>query len=576
MLDKSFCNKILLVGLLTFYFFMFELAFIVVLMRSLLVLSILEILLCQILSISLYTFLFYVSYTKRIWRINLSIFFSILSLVALLIFVLFHIPHIIEVILSLALVLAVIVFIIIKVIIKSHLWALILKIIIISLFCILAYFFLSTQFFISKVIFLSSAIGSVIALFYSIKTFNTPSIKPLNLKLYFKLALVSIPLISASFLFFPIKSVEIDPDGEPELVFWSDPFSLPRSNTTLQTCAQNGITFTVVLRTSFIDSVDERTTVASRIQNLIDAGLRFHITIGGPSGDFYCHIDNADTFLEEFKIIRAFLLNYSLYAYIDSINVDAESPGDYFKQFETEGYSTAGQYYVKSLPSERDIEKAEEGLKEFLELIHADGKDAGIIMNPIYLDEEDGDSDQAQLQKTIYWLDLDFDYSVTMLYRTQRVPSVFDYALLGLKDYHYLNDYEIDYYKYEKEDRYLMPLSEFYYKVSLEMSGSPVGVKGNERYIFIGNFHSRNKYTSYIKDKEYKKDLDICKHFEIEKVFLYEWSSFISRYGEEELEKLGSHNQHNKKWVLTFPSYSLYRELAYVLIIVMCDRFLYL
>lgn len=575
--NKVFISKILLAGILTFFFFIFELAFYNLLYRSLEAITIFDFYFWQILVISIYLIQFYLVFNSRYFRGSLSIFYSVLSLVIIGIFIFVYQYTIIDMILGFGLLLSLFSYLIVKKFLRFPTLSLVLGISTLILFGVLCYFFLLNFFFITKLIFIILSILSVMSLKLSY-TYQDVSSSPMTykrLKWYFRIALVSIPVISASWLFLPIRTVEIDPEGRPELVFWSSAIELPRGDDVLEDCYEYGITFAVVLRVNYID--DGGYSEASRIQNLIDHGIYYYVVIGGRSGSFYCSLENAEEFIEDLRYIRNWLINNSLYYYVKGICVDAESPSDYFDKFEDDDVTSTGEYFVKNLPTERTIRKAQEKMEDFINLIHEDGKEAIIIMNPAYLDEEDEDHDQSLLAKTIYSLDLKWDASVAMLYRTARIPSPFDYVLYGLKDYHEIqSDYDVEYYETEKEDKYTMPLSEFYLKVSLELSGSAVDVEEDDRYIFIGNFHRRNRHTTYIKEKEYRKDLDICKHFKVGKVWLYEWSTFKSRYGEDEVGKLGRYNKKNEKWILTYPAFSLNRELLYILIIVIADRFLYL
>lgn len=574
--NKVFISKIILAGVLTFFFFIIELALYPLLFRSLEVIGIWDFYIWQISAISLYLIFFYLGFKSRYFRLVISLILGIVSIGVLGIFLFVYHYTIIDLILGIGLVISLVGYLIVRKFLRLPMLSLVFGSSILIFLGILGYFFLLNLFLITKLLFMIMAIFSILALklSFTYKEGTAPKMTYTKLKWYFRIGIVLIPILCASWLFVPIRAVEIDPDGHPELIFWSSAVELPRGDEVLDDCSSSGVTFAVVLRVHYI--VDGGTKEAERIQNLIDHNIYYYVVIGGRSGNFYCSLENAEDFIDDFRFIRNWLINHSLYYYVKGICVDAESPNDYFDKFE-EDVSSSGEYLVRNLPSERDIRKAEEKMDEFINLIHEDGKDAIIIMNPTYLDEEDDDHDQSILAKTIYSLDLKWDASVTMLYRTQRIPSPFDYVLYGLKDYHeIMEDYDSEYYKTEKEDKYTMPLSEFYLKVSLEVSGSAVGVKEDKRYIFIGNFHSRNRHTTYIKEKEYRKDLDICKHFDVGKVWFYEWSSFKSRYGDEEVKKLGGHNKKNEKWFLIFPAFALNRELLYILIIVLADRFLYL
>ncbi|GAG53029.1 unnamed protein product, partial [marine sediment metagenome] len=118
------------------------------------------------------------------------------------------------------------------------------------------------------------------------------------------------------------------------------------------------------------------------------------------------------------------------------------------------------------------------------------------------------------------------------------------------------------------------PLSQFFQEVAYETYSSEVGVKYGKRYIFIGNFDEEFKYTTYIQDKEYRKDLDICRHFGVKKVWLYSYREFKRTYGSDELRKLIKYNEDRQTWILTLPNYMFSRELFIAICICTADRFI--
>ena len=68
-------------------------------------------------------------------------------------------------------------------------------------------------------------------------------------------------------------------------------------------------------------------------------------------------------------------------------------------------------------------------------------------------------------------------------------------------------------------------------------------------------FKREFKDTTYIKDKQFFKDLDICRHFKNEKVFFYDLKGFLSHYGWEGIEKLGKYIQQKEKSYLEYSTY---------------------
>ncbi|MFX0138789.1 MAG: hypothetical protein ACFFDN_34430, partial [Candidatus Hodarchaeota archaeon] len=81
--------------------------------------------------------------------------------------------------------------------------------------------------------------------------------------------------------------------------------------------------------------------------------------------------------------------------------------------------------------------------------------------------------------------------------------------------------------------------------------------------------------TDYMEDKEYLDDLDICRHFGKEKVFLYNYDNFIANYGKGELINLGRHNQQRDSWELEHLAVEVQINVIFYLALVFLDRLLY-
>jgi hypothetical protein len=208
-----------------------------------------------------------------------------------------------------------------------------------------------------------------------------------------------------------------------------------------------------------------------------------------------------------------------------------------------------------------------------IEEIKDDNKKCGIIKLPTMFDQLDQDDDYDLLSNTIYSLDLDWSFSVSMNYRTMHIPTWQDYLIQDMGEYDYINDHEPAYLQKSQLERNIVPLSTFYQEVSYEIYSSDVGVKQSRRYIFIGTFTKKFRHTSYMQNNGWKKDLDVVRHFGVSKVFFYEWSGF-KRY--HSLTALIRHNSHSQKWILIIPQYMITRELFVALSIIVADKFLYI
>lgn len=389
-----------------------------------------------------------------------------------------------------------------------------------------------------------------------------------------KVILIIIPIISAGILLIPWKTIEIDPKNSPEIIFWSDAGSLPTDEATLQSCYQNDIGFCVVLR----DYGRYLSVSAKRhIEYLLNHSIITYICIGGPDGMFYCTTDSADEFVGIFKNIRTWLQQDSMYdsPSLRGFVVDAETPREIIEDFGDYSFTEKCQYLIKNIPSRRELNRAEEKLDELIDLIHKDQKKIGIIKLPAsaLYDELDFDSDYADLTRNIYGLDLPWDFSIAMMYRTQHVPTIFDYMITDMDDYQYSKDYELEYLEEEQLERNIVPISTFYYELVFELHSTELGIDPEDRYIFIGNFKKKFHETSYIENDEYQKDLDLCRHFGVKQVWFYEWRTWKSHYSLNDLIK---HNEDlHDEWELIVPVYMFNREILLTSFIAFADRFLY-
>lgn len=431
--------------------------------------------------------------------------------------------------------------------------------------------FFNKPFFLTILQFVILLPFSVISLKYSLQTYGVSHPIKIPGKI-FKAILIIIPIISATILLVPTKTIVIDPKNSPELIFWSDTSSLPTDEDTLRDCYENDIGFCVVLRDygRYISNSAMR-----HIEYLLNHSIITYICLGGPDGAFYCTIDNADEFVDIFKTIRSWLIVNGLYYYssLRGFVVDAETPSDIIEAFGDYSFTQKCQYFVKYLPSRRDLKRAEEELDDLIDLIHDDKKDIGIIKLPAFYDELDYDSDYSILTHNIYSLDLPWDFSIAMMYRTQHVPTLADYMIQDMDKYQYSKDYELEYLEDEQLERNIVPISTFYYELVFELHSTELKIDPEDRYIFIGNFERKFEDTSYINNKEYQKDLDICRHFGCKQVWFYEWRTFRYHYG---LNDLIDHNEDlHDEWRLTVPVFMFNREILLTLCIASADRFLY-
>jgi len=415
---------------------------------------------------------------------------------------------------------------------------------------------------------------ALIAFKYSFQTYGSSHPIKIRSKIL-KIILIILPIIAAGVLLFPIKTIEIDPKNSPEIIFWSDTSALPTDENTLNDCYENDIGFCVVLRDygRYLSS-----SAARHIEYLLNHSVITYICLGGPDGSFYCTTDSAESFVDIFKTIRYWLITNNLYHYpsFRGFVLDAETPGEIIEGLGDDSFLEKSRYFMKHMPSRRDLDRAEDSLKELIKLIHKDEKDIGIIKLPSFYDELDDDGDYAVLTRNIYSFckNLDLDFSISMMYRTQHMPGISDYMIKDMDQYSYTSEeYELEYLQEGQLERNIVPLSTFYYEVVFELNSKELGIDPEDRYIFLGTFKLKFKDTSYIKDKEYQKDLDICRNFGIKQVWFYDWRTWKHHYS---LDDLIDHNEAlHEKWNMHVPVYMFNRDIFLALSVAIGDRFLY-
>jgi hypothetical protein len=331
--------------------------------------------------------------------------------------------------------------------------------------------------------------------------------------------LIGLMLFSTVILFASVQYIEIEANNSPELIFWSSAVETPTDEDTLNLCYENDIGFVVVLREHYIS--DGGTSEKRHIELLLNHSVITYICLGGGRDSFYLTTDNGDDFYDIFRTIKSWLVINNLYNYenMRGFCVDAEVPKSYHTDLKDADVYEKGEYMFNQMPTQNKLDKIQRNLNKMIEEIKDDNKKCGII----------------------------------------KLPTMFD---------------QLEYLQEDQLERNIIPISQFYQEVSYEIYSSDVGVKQKNRYIFIGTFTRKFRKTSYMQNKdEYKKDLDICRHFGCSKIFLYEWSGF-KRFNS--LNSLIRHNNHRQKWILIIPQYMVTRELFVAISIIVVDKFLYI
>lgn len=425
------------------------------------------------------------------------------------------------------------------------------------------------------IIILFISVSFIISLIFFRKKVKISHIK---IKKRFKIILIICIIVSVSFLIFPVRYIFINPKNKAEIVFFTSATAVPNNNKTLTLCAQNDISFAVALKQSDIEEDSEK--IKKKFLNLFHYNVGYYIVIGGneKEGGFYLTIDNTDHFLDSYIKIRNLLCNikitnmtnYPIFFRNKGFLFDAEPSTQDVEKMKSLNPLDKYKYLSKNRSNKTQIEKAQKDLNELFDVIENDRIDIGIIKTPSIHDELDNDRDYSELTGTIYGLDLNWDYSISMIYRTRNKPDMYEYLMLNTGEY--FIESSLSNIKIEKE---IMPLHSFYTKVSLELNSNEIDIPNNKKYIFIGTFHKEFEYTSYLKNKDYLKDIDICRHLKIEKIFIYDWENFRKFYGENGLYDIITHIEKEGKWTLILPSYSLQKEILILLALSFHDRILF-
>jgi len=455
--------------------------------------------------------------------------------------------------------------------------SIILKILFVGLNIVLLFIFLllvrDKWLYVTKLQFLILFLISLPMTKLSFLHYSVKSNDGINLTKRIKYILLLVPLIMALLITLPVRVELIEPKTNPELVFWTSKGALTERSETLELCSENGVAFDIVLRARFMFDDEYVTELFRKLQILVNYDVDFGIAIIGDD-DSYCSVENAVKFIDNLRIIRNKFIENGMWKHVKSVDVDAEPPKRIFSDLEYSGMIDKFGYFFDTLATKEEIELMTSKMTEFVELIQEDGKKAGIIKVTTMFDELDNDMDYSLLTKTIYQLDIDWDYSVSMIYRTQHIPTFFDYILEDLGQYDYTSEFQISYYDAEPLQRYLTGTVEYYYQVAFELASEEVNVDSDSRYIFLGSFDLKFSNTSYIQDKEYLEELDICRHFEMDKVYFYMWSSFNQQYGFDGLKELIAHNNQEASWFLVIPSFLFQRQAIFYFLYGIFDRFI--
>ena len=414
---------------------------------------------------------------------------------------------------------------------------------------------------ITIVFFTVALIGS----FYSVKFVRK---YPIDVKkkniLYFALIFTGIAAANITFLTIPEKSVIISPKTNPELIFWVDPYYLPDDNDTLNLCRDNNIGFMVAIAPATWNV----TSLMTKYKTAINHSVNLHFSLLTPP-DPFASFDTIDQYVSLYQDYRDWFTTEGIMnsTYIKSFNIDAEPPKRYIDSVGDYDLMGMINYLIENFPTKEEQAAATEELNNLNKLIRSDGKEAGIIRITTYMDELDGDGDIELLLRNLYSLDVFYDYSISMVYRTEIIPPETEGSAEAFAAGLFQNVFGSLY----TED-YTLSAYNFYYRVGIEQTKGEINA--TNQYIFIGNLDPRFNGSEYMLNKEYLDDLDICRHYNEEKVFFFNYMNFIDNYGVGELDRLVIHNQEKLSWELKYTSIATAISIVIYLVFTFLDRLL--
>lgn len=390
----------------------------------------------------------------------------------------------------------------------------------------------------------------VLGIVCSLKSKGTVLSKVKARGLLLVLLVSSLCVLSASILIYSPKQIEIDPQTEPELIFWCGPSQLPNETDVLEMCRDYKIGFASTIRNRTVGDTD----LMDRFKTVLDNEVSLHFAIGVNDG-FYATVGTVGDLPQTYKNIRDWFATEGILdnPYLKSFCLDAETPHEYVDEMNGKGPIDSINYAIDHYPTDEEVKESEEDLQEFVDAVRGDGKKAGLIIMGANLDSIDGDGDISLLFRNVYSLDVEWDYTVSMLYRTNRyldadedessaedLAGAFFDAFVGT---------------YTEGTKFTTSPHSFYQNVATLQQQGDVQVDPDHQRVFVGNFKVEFEETDYIKNKEYQKDLDICRHFGEEEVWFYELGGFKYHYGGwDALKEIGEYNQQHDKWDLEYTS----------------------
>lgn len=418
------------------------------------------------------------------------------------------------------------------------------------------------------ILFLIGILGSYLSLKFTRKKKNKEKkSKRKKTRIFLILILISLSIGSIWNLSVPEKKILIKPKTNPELIFWSDPYDLPDDENIYALCKQYNIGFMPAMNSRTLN----KSGLMDKYKMAIAHGVNLYFGLL-TSGDPFMNMDTTEEYLPLYERFKEWFIDEGIFesTFVKAFVVDAEPPFRYIEEVRERSIVSGINYIIEEFPAKAEIKEATKNVKDLIESIQSDGKEAGIIRISPYLDELDGDGDIELAIGNIYSLNVIWDFSITMTYRVGAAIVSAGDTVDDITD-----RMKENIFGQVKEDGInVLSAYNFYHRVGMVHSGN-CDIKGSNHYIFIGTMKKIFNDTDYMEDKEYLEDLDICRHFGDEKVFLYNYENLIANFGQGELINLGKHNQEKDSWELEHLAAEVQINILFYLGLAFLDRLLF-
>ena len=253
--------------------------------------------------------------------------------------------------------------------------------------------------------------------------------------------------------------IEIRPKSKLKYFIWSDPYRLPKNEEVLKQFEEKKLEFVVAL--------GKHTMIPkcyNKIQKLIDYNIGINICILDQD---FAHLDNSHKFKELYNELKT----NDIFNKVKEIYIDAEIASKYRRNVKNLAWNKKLAYIFSNYPTKKEYQKAIRDYNQFIDSIHSDGKQFGIIRSISAAYEIN------KITRNVPFKEINEDLTVIMIYR---VPEG------KIKEY---NDY-------------------WFYQLA----------KNEGNNIFLGDI--KDGYRSL------RKDITICSYLKKKRVYIYDYYGF--------------------------------------------------